>query len=306
MSLKRFLRHVGQRRAGVPDQPGQPRMATLRAAQPPRGRVALPPGFHPQAARTPGAQLHYGPGWAGTGMQPIARVPMTAYTGRVSGVPLTGGQAQTTVPSGTITGSATSPTTFQILASLTIPAGVTVVAWTVTLSGTLGAGDANNFAVRIQSGATVATSVNAGAAGTYPQAPITVTGPLVLQLETAGSTPTTGSVYSGTLTISTAQAQVSVGPQGAGNVWYSAQATISTTTGTLDTSTCRLYLGAQGVPVLLVATVFSGNGTVALALPPMSPGQYLIAIWAGAHAGDVAAVNIVGTMDALSNRPVSQ
>jgi hypothetical protein len=96
----------------------------------------------------------------------------------------------------------------------------------------------------------------------------------------------------GTLTLS-------VGPQGLGTVWYPVQVTISTTTGALDTSTALVYLGSGQVPNQLVATVFSGNGTVALAIPDMTPGQTIIVAWTGAHSGDVAAVNIIGTMDAL-------
>lgn len=93
---------------------------------------------------------------------------------------------------------------------------------------------------------------------------------------------------------------LSVGPQGIGTVWYPASATISTTTGPLDTSTCKVYLGVQGVPGALLATVFTGNGTVAIAVPPMSPGQVLIFAWTGGHVGDIAAANVVGTQDALT------
>lgn len=94
---------------------------------------------------------------------------------------------------------------------------------------------------------------------------------------------------------------LSVGPQGLGNVWYPAQATVSTTTGPLDTSTCLIYLGAQGVPTTLQATVFPGGaGTVGLAIPSMTPGQVIIANWTGGHPGDVAGLNIGGTMDALT------
>jgi hypothetical protein len=96
-------------------------------------------------------------------------------------------------------GSAGSPSTFQILATLTIPAGPTTVNWTATLTGTVGSGDANNFAVRVQSGPMLAQSVNAGAVGVYPQAPFSITGPIVLQLETWSSTPTAGSTYAGSM-----------------------------------------------------------------------------------------------------------
>lgn len=94
---------------------------------------------------------------------------------------------------------------------------------------------------------------------------------------------------------------LSVGPQGAGTVWYPAQVTVSTSTGTLDGSTCMLYLGSQGVPVTLLGTIFPGGaGTLAAALPQMAPGQYLIFKWTNAHVGDQAAANVVGSMDALT------
>jgi hypothetical protein len=91
-----------------------------------------------------------------------------------------------------------------------------------------------------------------------------------------------------------------VGPHGLGVAWYPASAVLSTTTGPLDTSTALVYLGTGGVPTQLVGTVYSGNGTVSLPLPVMTPGQQLIVSWSGAHSGDVAAVNITGTTDALT------
>jgi hypothetical protein len=160
----------------------------------PRGWGAY---FHPQAANRSGDGLRFVPGYRGTGQLPMARPQIQRYGGRVSGVPLTGGQAQGLVPA------------------------------------------------------------------------------------------------SGLLTLL-------VGPQGLGTVWYPAQATISTTTGALDTSTALVYLGSGSVPSQLVATVYSGNGTAALAIPDMQPGDSLIVAWSGANPGDTAGVNIIGTMDALT------
>jgi hypothetical protein len=97
----------------------------------------------------------------------------------------------------------------------------------------------------------------------------------------------------GTLTLS-------AGPQGLGTAWYPAQVTLSTTTGALDTSTALVYLGVGGVPTTLVATVYSGNGTAALAIPAMQPGDLVIVQWSGGHPGDTASFNILGTMDALT------
>jgi hypothetical protein len=159
--------------------------------------VRLPKGFHPQAVRTAPTQS-YRPGWRGSGMQPMPRTPIAAYTGKITGVTLTGGEVQGFVPAG---------------------------------------------------------------------------GRLVL----------------------------SNGPQGLGTVWYPVQLTVSTTTGALDGSTCQAYLGAQGVPITLVGTLFPGGaGTIALGIPAMTPGQELIFIWTNAHPGDTAAANVGGTMDALT------
>jgi hypothetical protein len=98
---------------------------------------------------------------------------------------------------------------------------------------------------------------------------------------------------SGTITLS-------IGPSGFGNVWYPAQVTVSTTTGPLDTSTCSVYLGPANTPVTLLGQIFTGNGVLAAALPNMTAGQYLIAVWTSGHNGDTAAINITGTMDTIS------
>lgn len=97
-------------------------------------------------------------------------------------------------------------------------------------------------------------------------------------------------------------ARVTIGPAGLGNVWHPAQATVSTSTGALDTSVCTLFLGPAGqtVPNTQVGASQGGAGTIALAIPPMTPGQYLTAVWTGANNGDLATINVVGTMDALA------
>lgn len=70
---------------------------------PPRIPRGWAGAFHLQAVRG-GSPLSYRPGWRGSGAQPMRRVPVGAYTGRASGIPLTGGQAQGTVPaSGALT-----------------------------------------------------------------------------------------------------------------------------------------------------------------------------------------------------------
>jgi hypothetical protein len=157
----------------------------------PRIPAAFRGYFHPQARRT-GNSLRTTPS-----AQPIVPAPVTRYTRRISGVPLTGGQVQAIVPA------------------------------------------------------------------------------------------------SGNLTLQ-------VGPQGLGTVWYPTQVTISTTLGPADTAVALVYAGPLITPSTLVATVYSGNGTISLALPSMTPGQTVIVAWTGATQGNTAAASIVGTMDALS------
>ncbi len=93
-------------------------------------------------------------------------------------------------------------------------------------------------------------------------------------------------------------ATVAVGPQGLGNVWFPAQANISTSTGAADNSTCSVYLGSIAAANLQGGQSYAGGGdTVGLAVPSMSPGQLLIAVWSGAVPGALATLNIIGTMD---------
>lgn len=95
---------------------------------------------------------------------------------------------------------------------------------------------------------------------------------------------------------------LSVGPQGLGNVWYPASLTVQTTSGTGDGSTANVYAGPAGTGVTLLGTFFPGTagaGVASFALPSLTPGQYLIVTWTGANPGDVATVNVVGTMNSV-------
>ena len=98
-------------------------------------------------------------------------------------------------------------------------------------------------------------------------------------------------------------ATLQAGPAGLGTVWFPASAVISTTTGVLDSSTCTVYVGAAGLPTTLQGTLFPGGaGTVALAIPSMTPGLYVIAEWTGGNPGDTCSLNITGTMNALTRK----
>jgi len=177
-----------------------------------------------------------------------------------------------------------------------------------------------------QPGELLIGAISAGAVITGPSSPwVNETNATVSTLSLiAGhqvTSATTAQTYSGTITsavwgavivglklapagggaLPAGQGIVSVGPQGLGNVWYPAQATISTISGINDASTFSLYLGPAGVPVTLVGQLYPGGlGTLAVAVPSMTPGQYLIGVWTGGNPGDVASINVIGTMDCLS------
>jgi hypothetical protein len=159
----------------------------------------IPAWIHPQTAQGRASFLAFRPGYGGSGMLRVRRPEVTAYTQRITGVPLTGGQ---------------------------------------------------------------------------------VTG----KISAAGT------------------ATLTIGPQALGTVWYPASLSLSTTSGTADSSTALAFLGATGVPNLQVGQSYAaGADTLALAVPPLAPGQLLIVQWSGGKSGDTCAVNVVGTMDALTS-----
>jgi hypothetical protein len=100
------------------------------------------------------------------------------------------------------TGTVAAPGAGATVASLSLPNGTYQVEWTVELAGTPGAGDVNNFALFIGA-AQIATSVNLGANGNYPQenAQAQVTfGPLTLAVKAIGAA-TVGSSYTANIVV---------------------------------------------------------------------------------------------------------
>lgn len=123
--------------------------------------------------------------------------------------------------------------------------------------------------------------------------------PMQLYRVPVTSVPLVGGQAQGKISAAGA-ATLSVGPAGAGNVWYPASVTIQTTSGVNDASTCLIYLGPAGVAVTLQATLYPGGfGTASLAIPSMTPGQYIIAVWSGGKNGDVCSINVTGVMDSV-------
>jgi hypothetical protein len=92
-----------------------------------------------------------------------------------------------------------------------------------------------------------------------------------------------------------------VGPAGVGTVWYPSSVNISTSLGAADNATCAVYLGFVALQNLQGGQSYAGGGdTVSLAVPNLSAGQLIIAVWTGGTPGSQAAVNVLGTMDALA------
>jgi len=93
----------------------------------------------------------------------------------------------------------------------------------------------------------------------------------------------------------TGAATVRVSPQGLGTHWYPVKADISTTSGVNDASTCQLFLGAQSVQTQIGGTSYAGGGdTFGLAGHVLTPGDLLIAVWAGGKPGDIATLRVTG------------
>jgi len=120
-------------------------------------------------------------------------------------------------------------------------------------------------------------------------------------------TPITGGYAAATVSAA-GTATAYCGPMGVGTVWYPQAAAISTTSGANDTSTCSLYLSpfentskALAPSTQIGGQSYAGGGdTIGLAVPPMRNGYYIIAVWAGGNPGDVAALQVYGTQQALA------
>jgi hypothetical protein len=122
--------------------------------------------------------------------------------------------------------------------------------------------------------------------------------PVALYRRRVRTTLTNGT---GQATVTGGTATVRLGPQGLGTVWYPQAATIATTSGAADASTCTIYLGAQAVLPQIVGQSYAGGGdSVGLSSPPLTPGLFLIAVWVSAHSGDQATLVIYGDQEVLA------
>lgn len=108
----------------------------------------------------------------------------------------------------------------------------------------------------------------------------------------------TGDGVAQTIVAASGIATLPIGPQGLGTRWYPQQVTIATQSGANDPSTCALYLNSTVFPP--IGQSYAGGGdSIGLAVPPMEPGDLLIAVWSGAKPGDWASITVIGSKDAL-------
>ncbi len=185
-----------------------------------------------------------GGGGAGSSSSPppiiTVNVPFTTAAA-YCGMDATGGTAV-----GPVSSTATSPGALAAVSPVLTfsQAGTYAINWTVTLAGTTGAADLNNFAVYLNGSAKLATSVNPIVAGSYAQAPflVSVGAGDSLQVVSVGA-GTTGAIYGAKLS----------GAAGAAGTVYNP--VIQGTTG-------RLFTGGQA------ADQASGSKNSLLILPP--------------------------------------
>jgi hypothetical protein len=128
----------------------------------------------------------------------LGRYVLTATTVIPAGVPSYSAAGPAATASGTTsaTPGAGTTVTSQVLAT-----GTFLLSWTATLQTAAAGGDANNFGL-YNGVALLATSVNTGTVGAYPQAAVNVYlgGGATVSVQNIGA-GTTGSVYKASLTV---------------------------------------------------------------------------------------------------------
>ena len=197
-------------------------------------------------------------------------------------------------------GSMTSGAAFQVFLTVNMgQPGTVTITWSVTLSGTLAAGDANNMALDYGGppDTQIAAAVYPAVAGTYPQAPVTVTlpaGSTTLKIRALGNTPTTGSVYSATMT-TTGLGSVTFGVDWSANhKWVVSDIIVATdqNPAVAPYPTATAYLGGQQVGVSEGAT-WTGNQDTMRGEVEMTCDDLTVA-FTGGLAGSVATAVLEG------------
>jgi hypothetical protein len=132
----------------------------------------------------------------------LGRYVLTADVVIPAGTPSYSASGPATVTPGTATSATPAPG--QVIATQTLAVGDFLLSWTATLQTTAAAGDVNNFGLYGGAAGTtlLATSVNAGTVGSYPQAamPVYLGATAIIGVKNIAA-GTAGSVYNGSLTV---------------------------------------------------------------------------------------------------------
>lgn len=170
---------------------------------------------------------------------------------RLKGWSLTDGTADQDL---TVRQPAAAPAANATIASIALPNGVFTVEWSLEIQGASGAADVDNVALFI--GATqIATSVNLGVVGNYPQANAQASvagGPLTLAAKAVGNAAV-GSTYVINMTIiPTGQSQATI-KDGGQSIGFASMGE-----GRADTQ----WLGEDGVQIRTELSILATQGTV--------------------------------------------
>jgi hypothetical protein len=92
-----------------------------------------------------------------------------------------------------------------------------------------------------------------------------------------------------------------IGPAGVGTSWALDSASISTSTGPADSSTCAVFAGPQAIASFQVAQSYAGGGdAIGLAGISIVPGEFVFAVWAGGTHNALATLKVTGRKTALA------
>lgn len=201
-----------------------------------------------------------------------------------------------------VQGQATGPGAFQTLGTTgPIAPGAYTVQWTVTLAGAAGGAEVNNFRLTLDNSTFLVESVNAGAAGTYPQAPLNLVippGSHTLQITVGPTNGSGGVVYTGSIAGQGGGGQIQDGPASPGELWRPSLVSVSCSA-TVTTGTCQanIYAGAgigQGTFVDGTFSGDTGDTSDAIGGRVLQPGQSVFVVWSGGVPGSTATAVISG------------
>ena len=223
-------------------------------------------------------------------------------------------ESASTTLQGNGSGSVPNPVLGNAFAVANVQPGSFTINWTVTLAGTLGANDANNFQLYIASGGhgtLIAQSVNASAAGSYPQTPVVVNNVpqgAIVYIAVGPNNPTFGSTYSGTVN-TPGWGIVKLSPYGtrySGYTWQPSMLYVSVApapgnSGVVNEAQAIAYV-SYGVysaqPTDAIGQTQTGStGDTCGMTQTLKPNDWLTVFWSGGDVGGLATARLTGSVN---------